>query len=231
MKIGGIPGLHEAAQTWKQEATGTQQTAMKPEQLDARMRDYILKACHDSLMHLGDLSRWRHAEKLDQKSDRSPKEAVGYYELAEIIIPRSGLPQHQLGVLAGNDGKAFRSIYHFYRSMSAPNPHPNAKSNLELEFKKATGWKTQDLIASCLPSSGNVALATLKAWFIILHAKLHAGAEFSGRAELEHEVIGRFSAIMVEKADISSTLRHLTQMNIAAEFLSRNRKGKCATNR
>jgi Est1 DNA/RNA binding domain/Telomerase activating protein Est1 len=226
-KAGGIPGLHAVAQSWKQDAMEASRVLPQPKALDAALYHRIVTSCFESLMHLGDLSRWRHAEKLSRRGqERYPKEAVGYYELAEVLQPQSGVPQHQLAVLAANDAKAFRAIFHFYRSLCAREPHPLAQKNLELEVKKIQGWNMQQLLASCMPSDQNSAVATLKAWFIRLHTQSYSGLGFAGQAELESEVVSRLSTILKSDVDVSSTLLRMVVMNIGAEGFARKKKGR-----
>jgi hypothetical protein len=118
------------------------QSLIKPSN-DLRKR--ILQSCHATLIRLGDLSRYRESELVSK--DRNWGPAIGYYDLASVINPASGASQNQLAIIALADGNHLRATYHLYRALSAQEPHPTAKGNLEIELRKImSAWAKRELI-------------------------------------------------------------------------------------
>ncbi len=184
----------------------------------AQQRRQILVSSHQTLIRLGDLSRYRETE-LTVK-DRNWGPAVGYYELACAIFPASGAAHNQLAVIGLVDGNHLRATYHLYRALAAEEPHPTAKGNLEIEFKKIVGaWRKGDLIPRGSGRDGSSSIQALSAWFVLLHARCYNGEVFPGHDELEGEVLGRLGVEL--KGQLSeATLARFVLINIAAEYFA-----------
>ncbi|KAI9883026.1 MAG: 60S ribosomal protein L2A [Watsoniomyces obsoletus] len=211
-QFGGIPELERVAHQFKLENRRTHQRKEGSEQL----RRQVLVSCHQTLIRLGDLSRYRETE-LTVK-DRNWGPAVGYYELACVILPASGAAHNQLAVIGLVDGNHLRATYHLYRAIAAEEPHPTAKGNLEIEFKKIVGaWRKGELF-SASGRDGNSSKA-LSAWFVLLHARCYNGEIFSGHEELEGEVLGRLG-VEVKGPLSEQTLVRFILINIAAEYFA-----------
>ncbi len=183
---------------------------------DLRLR--ILQSCHSTLIRLGDLSRYRETELANNKRNWGP--AIGYYDLASVIYPASGASHNQLAVIALADGNHFRATYHLYRALSAHNPHPSAKGNLEIEFKKVmNAWAKRELIR---PEDQGIPGKALAPWFVYLHAQCYKGNDFPEHDELESEVMSQL-AVDIRERSHEGTLQKFCLVNIAAEDFTRAR--------
>ena len=180
---------------------------------DSDLDHLVLLSCHRTLIRLGDLSRWRETELVSK--DRNWGPAIGYYELAETIYSQDGSAHHQLAVVALTDNNHFRAVYHFYRALAAENPHANARTNLELEFKKVLiAWDKGEDVSSI---GKERTAAALLAWFVRLHAKCDKGEEFTRHEELENEVMSQL-AINVKERPLEGTLTRMCLANMAAQY-------------
>lgn len=183
----------------------------------------MLRSCHQTLIRLGDLSRYRETELTIKDHNWGP--AIGYYDLAAAIFPASGTSHNQLAVIAQVDANHLRATYHLYRALAAQEPPPTAKGNLELEFKKIhTAWDKGELIANNLRRDGPA--NALIGWFMRLHARCYNGLEFSEHDELESEVLSHL-AIDLKERSLEGTLNKFILINVAAEYFAGERfKGK-----
>ena len=178
----------------------------------------VLLSCHGALIRLGDLSRYRETELVSK--DRNWGPAIGYYDLAMIIYPASGMSHNQLAVIALADGNHLRATYHLYRALAAQEPHPSARSNLEIEFRKVkSAWAKQELIR---PEDAGVPGRALAPWFVYLHAQCYNGTDFPEHDELESEVLNQLAVDLKERS-LEGTLQKFCLINIAAEDFSRKR--------
>lgn len=184
------------------------------------LRHLILLSCHATLIRLGDLSRYRETEITTK--DRNWGPAIGYYELAGTVYPKSGTPHNQLAVIALADGNHLSATYHLYRALATEEPHPTAQGNLEIEFKKiSVAWARNELIASDPPGSSTPGKALI-AWFVRLHARCYKGEEFAEYDELESEVLSQLAVDLKERS-LGSTLQKFILINIAAESCAATR--------
>lgn len=182
----------------------------------------MLQSCHATLIRLGDLSRYRETELVSK--DRNWGPAIGYYDLAMVIYPASGASHNQLAVIALADANHLRTTYHLYRALSAHEPHPTAKNNLEIEFRKVmNAWAKRELIH---PEDAGIPGRALVPWFVYLHAQCYKGTDFPEHDELESEVLSQL-AVDLKEHSLEGTLQKFCLINIAAEDLARkNSNGK-----
>lgn len=170
----------------------------------------ILKSCQITLVHLGDLVRYRcqMAEKVSNSSTNFDK-ALEYYGLANTIDPDDGSAHHQLAVLYQLQGRHLDIVYHFYRSICITKPHELGATNLEREFK--------GLESSSAARKGPIKdpSETMVTWFLRLHAYFFQGEPFSSQVELEEEVLHRIEIALKSGTD-EAILRRMTFINIAA---------------
>ncbi|KAI1800038.1 hypothetical protein F4811DRAFT_57202 [Daldinia bambusicola] len=201
-----IPQLHQVARG----------TDIEPERIPppdstppSRIRAMILKSCQITLVHLGDLVRYRcqMTEKLSNSSTNFDK-ALEYYGLANAIDPDDGSAHHQLAVLYQLQARHLDIVYHFHRSICIAKPHQLGLANLEREFK---GLETSPA-ARKGPKDPNETMIT---WFLRLHAYFFQGEPFSQQSELEEEVLHRIEMAMKSDPD-DAILRRMTFINIAA---------------
>lgn len=173
----------------------------------------VQRSFHATLLHLGDISRWR--DKARPKPD-GLQTAMLFYELAHDLNPRSGAAHHQLGIMM--EGNHLHVVYHLYRSFAVESPHPNALPNLEQEFKKLSQPTTTSRRAG--PPDPDEAFSN---WFTKLHARSYKGDQFS--QELEEEVIHRLE-IALKKPNVLPLLLKMTLTNIAAYFVAKYKIAK-----
>lgn len=212
--FGGIPELQAVAHQVKNyNAGGNSQPVLSPD-----LRKKVLYSCHQTLIYLGDLSRYRASDKLDKTPDFGP--AIGYYGLACTLRPASGLGHHQIAVIALEQRDHLRAIYHLYRAMVVDEPHPNAASNLKLEFDKINAsWDRGDLIQKGSPNDPESTKRTLVGWFVRLHSMCVKGEPFRGHDELEGEVVGQLAAELKHRS-LGGTLTRMLMVNLASQHIA-----------
>ncbi|KAI9782270.1 MAG: hypothetical protein M1835_004068 [Candelina submexicana] len=214
--FGGIPELEQVAHRFSLSTL----SAESPVQISPHMRHLIRLSCHATLIRLGDLSRYRETETTTK--DRNWGPAIGYYDLAGAIYSSSGASHHQLAVIALADGNHLSTTYHLYRALAVEEPHPGAKGNLEIEFKKiSVAWDRGELISNDSPS-GTCPGKALAAWFMRLHARCYRGEEFAEHDELESEVLSQL-AIDLKERSLGRALHKFILINIAAESFAATR--------
>nr|XP_001398361.2 hypothetical protein ANI_1_180154 [Aspergillus niger CBS 513.88] len=198
--FGGIPELEKVARKFNSDNL----SAEPPIRTSEALRTHILQSCHSTLIRLGDLSRYRETELVSKNRNWGP--AIGYYDLATLIYPASGAPHNQLAVIALADGNHLRATYHLYRALAAQEPHPSAKGNLEIEFRKVmNAWVKRELIR---PED--------------------AGIDFPEHDELESEVLNQLAVDLKERS-LEGTLQKFCLINIAAEEFSRTHTSEDST--
>ncbi|KAI2623874.1 hypothetical protein GGS26DRAFT_212810 [Hypomontagnella submonticulosa] len=202
-----IPELHQVAHGTDVEP----ETIPPPDSTPPpQIRPMILKSCQITLVHLGDLVRYRcqMAEKVSNSSTNFDK-ALEYYGLANTIDPDDGSAHHQLAVLYQLQGRHLDIVYHFYRSICITKPHELGATNLEREFK--------GLESSSAARKGPIKdpSETMVTWFLRLHAYFFQGEPFSSQVELEEEVLHRIEIALKSGTD-EAILRRMTFINIAA---------------
>ncbi|PHH87605.1 hypothetical protein CDD83_8631 [Cordyceps sp. RAO-2017] len=172
----------------------------------------VLESCHSTLIHLGDLARYR-----SQAKHRSPgfETALTYYGLARHLVPHSGFAFHQMGIVNLDQGNHLDVVYHFYRAWTVELPHPNAKSNLESEFKSLRLPNAAKGGRNHASASGDA----FSTWFVKLHALFYVGEKFSQQKELEEEVMHRLEMACRDAAS-GDTLLKMALVNISAHDIA-----------
>lgn len=193
-------------------------SAHEPSQVSGTLANSILMSCHQTLVRLGDLSRWRETESVTK--DRNWGPAIGYYNLAGVIHPTSGASHNQMAVIALLDVNHLSATYHLYRALAVEEPHPSAKGNLEKEFKKIEeAWSKGKLIKTDPVRNSQEPGKALVGWFMRLHARCYKGLDFPEHEELESEVLSQLAVDLKERS-FESTLSKFVMINIAAEFFA-----------
>lgn len=152
--------------------------------------------------------------------DRDWGPAIGYYDLARIIYPKSGASHNQLAVIALVDANHLRAIYHLYRALAAEEPHPSAKGNLEIESRKILEVSGKE--GSFKPHDSQNTQGPGQPWmraFICLHARCYNGVEIPEHDELENEVL-RHLAVDLKERSLEGTFKEIVLINIAAEHFA-----------
>lgn len=211
----GIPELRKVACTWKDDASRTSNR----QRIAAALQNQVLHSCYQTLIQLGDLSRYRETELGDDK-ERKWGPAIGYYNLAADIYPDSGHSHNQLAVIAREDANHFRAVYHIYRSLASKHPYPQAQGNLELEFKRiVAAWEKGELINNHRSADSTNSTRALNAWFVRLHSKCYRGEDFKEHDELEGEVLSQL-AVELKERSLEGVLQKIISINLAAEYFS-----------
>ncbi|THX01439.1 hypothetical protein D6D13_08934 [Aureobasidium pullulans] len=212
-------GIHDLERIARQVRSDSMQKSLK-KPLSPQLKAAVILSCHQTLIYLGDLFRYRAAERLDKEPDWGP--AIGYYALAASLRPDSGLAFHQQSVVAFEQGDYLRSTYYLYRSINVDEPHPNAIPNLELQFKKiTTGWQKGDLVPKHSPQDPVASRSALLSWFIRFHSLCYNGQQFSGYDELEREVLSG-TVIEIKGRTLDALLSKMTLINFCAQATAGN---------
>ena len=178
-----------------------------PQDLEA----LVLRSCHATLLRLGDLSRYRTQAR---RKNSGYETALTFYSLAQHLMPQSGFAHHQMGMVHLEQGNHLDVVYHFHRAWAVEPPHPNARSNLEAEFKSL------QLPASSKSRQNNVVPQDAFAmWFVRLHALFSKGEAFPQQAELEGEVMHRLEMACRGKKSAENLLK-MSLVNIAAHYVA-----------
>lgn len=152
--------------------------------------------------------------------DRNWGPAIGYYDLARIIYPNSGASHNQLAVIALADSNHLRATYHLYRALTVEEPHPGAKGNLEIEFRKAQDVPLVDnVLSNACTSDSQDSHAALAQRFILLHARCYKGADPPGNEDDESEVM-RHLAVELKEQSLEGVLSKIVLINIAAQYFA-----------
>ncbi|MCJ1416027.1 hypothetical protein MMC32_002362 [Xylographa parallela] len=212
--FGGISEVDAIARRFSTAAPTNGEVAV----LSGDLRQQILSSCHQSLIRLGDLSRYRETESVTKERNWGP--AIGYYDLAGAIRPSSGASHNQLAVIALADGNHLRSTYHLYRALAVTEPHPTAKGNLEIGFKKIiAAHEKGELMNDDAQKDHSNSTKALLGWFMLLHAQCYKGLDFIGHEELENEVVSQL-VIELKERSLEGILQKIVLVNIAAEYFA-----------
>ncbi|EHK48926.1 hypothetical protein TRIATDRAFT_92059 [Trichoderma atroviride IMI 206040] len=171
----------------------------------------VLYSCHLTLVHLGDLTRYR----VQARHKNSGYEgALLYYGLAHHLQPQSGFAFHQMGIINLEQGNHLDVLYHFYRAWAVESPHPNAQTNLEAEFKAV-------LAPNGSKSRHNVTAPQdhFTMWFVKLHAYFYKGEAFRPQEELEGEVMHRLE-MACRNPESSNAILKMAQVNMLAHCIA-----------
>lgn len=213
--FGGIEELQAVAHEMKEAPLGGSSQAP----ISSELRRKVLDSCHQSLIYLGDLSRYRASEGLDKTPDFGP--AVGYYSLACTLRPTSGMGHHQQAVIALEERHHLRAIYHLYRAIVVDEPHPNAPINLKKEFDRINAdWSRGALIPKNTVKTPDAAKNTLAGWYVRLHSICYEGESYTGYDELEREVLGQLTVQIKQRGDMSGVLMRVVMTTISAQYIA-----------
>ncbi|KAI1408797.1 hypothetical protein F5Y13DRAFT_204541 [Hypoxylon sp. FL1857] len=200
-----IPELHQVAHGTDIEPAETPDPDSTP---PSNVRTIILKSCRDTLIHLGDLVRYR-CQISEKLLNSNFVKALEYYGLADTIDPDDGSAHHQMAVLYQLQDRHLDIVYHFHRSISIAKPHEFGITNLERKFKA--------LEKASAAKKGSISdkTETMITWFLRLHAYFFQGEPFSQQSELEEEVLHRIEMSMRSDTD-EAILRKMIFINIAS---------------
>lgn len=136
------------------------------------LKTAIIQSCYHSLVYLGDLSRYR---ELTNPKNWGP--AIGYYTLAQELVPEYSAPHNQLAVIASDEGSTLSAVYHLWRAVSSSKNAPlQYQNNLDLALKKIPKKKEQELVSSVRKEEHVV--RELIPLFLRLHARCYLNDRF-----------------------------------------------------
>ncbi|RYP10476.1 hypothetical protein DL764_000659 [Monosporascus ibericus] len=207
-----IAELRQAAQGLEVEPT---ETPVRDSSPPPQLREMLLKSCHSSLNHLGDLARYR-CQASDKISKAAFDTSLSYYCLANLIDPADGAAHHQMAVLYRLSGQHLDIVYHFHRSISITKPHQLGLENLEKEFRAIKASQNARRFSPKDPSEAMVA------WFVRLHAFYFEGVNFSQQQELEEEVLHRLE-LALKAEGFETILMKIVLTNIAGYSVAKMR--------
>src|SRR3569833_977281 len=178
----------------------------------AHVDSQVTISCHRTLLHLGDLSRYRM--KQSRQKGHGVEVAIVYYSLAHDIMPMVGDAHHQMGVVLADEKRDFDIVYHFYRAWAVSEPHPYVSKNLASEFKSLLGSSSLKGVNATIDPQQTFAL-----WFVRLHARIFMGETFSQQDELEQEVLHRFEKLLSTSGCLA-ILQKAVLINICAYYVA-----------
>jgi Est1 DNA/RNA binding domain/Telomerase activating protein Est1 len=194
--------------------------ADEPVSVDLTMKHLILRSCHATLIHLGDLSRYRETELHQQQRNWGP--AKGYYELAAALDPADGTSFNQLAVISLADNDHLRAVYYLYRALCIQKPAPQTLGNLEVEFKKVLRHHRRG--EPLLPPEAKNA-SRLVSSFLVYHAACYMAPDSSDFEGQRAALIVEFEKELRTKP-FDSSFRKMCIINIAAVQHAQVRKGE-----
>lgn len=211
----------------KHGSTDDQEAATVPSKgkhgITAKLRHTLLQCCHQSLIRLGDLSRYRESELSMKGKDRNWGPAIGYYDLAIAINPASGLPHNQLAIISKSEGDHARALYHLYRAQNALEPPPTAFANLQLEFKKIREASERRNTTAGANWESDDPLASLQRYVPLLHACCFDDINFPEYSNMETQVLEQLRVGLTRHCLETNFVNRMVLSNIAADFTAGDR--------
>ncbi|RMZ86232.1 hypothetical protein DV737_g178, partial [Chaetothyriales sp. CBS 132003] len=165
-------------------------TADSPLDLPSEQKLLLLRSCHATLIHLGDLSRYRETELPKKGKQRNWGPAIGYYDLAHRLIPADGLAFNQQAVVSLAENDHFAAVYNLYRALTSEIPPDPARGNLELEFKKIRTRHARNESLFAIDSTS--VDQELERDFLTYHARCYGDAEFPNHEDQCHKIVSAF---------------------------------------
>ena len=114
-------------------------------QITERQSQLALISCHLALKCLGDMSRYRELEMVQEEHQRDWGPACGYYNLAKALCPERGECYNQLAMVAVHVQDQISAIFFFEFALSVKKPFPDAKRNLASTIKNEGVGKNTEL--------------------------------------------------------------------------------------
>ncbi len=189
----------------------------------AKLRHTLLQSCHQTLIHLGDLSRYRESELSIKGKGRNWGPAIGYYDLAIAINPASGFPHNQLAIISKSEGDHARALYHLYRAQNALEPPPTAFANLQLEFRKIREASERGDTTAGAKGENDDPLASLQRCVPLLHACCFGDTNFPEYSNMETQVLGQLYVGLTRHCLETNFVNRIVLSNIAADFTAGDR--------
>ncbi|KAK6506857.1 hypothetical protein TWF481_005317 [Arthrobotrys musiformis] len=196
-------------------------TSDREREYPSQIQNFATLLCYESLLHLGDLSRYR--ENYGEPNPRNPDAknwgpAKGYYTLARKVIPAHPKAFNQLAVLAQYEQSHFTAIYYLYRSLLAEEPdeatHETTLGNLKICFVK---------ILKDHASLDGATSDEITSMFSRYHAHCFLSNDASEYESLKSDLLNQITLAVKERAVPTAILNRMILINIAAEHLALSR--------
>lgn len=171
------------------------------------LKDSVIRSCHVSLIHLGDLSRYKELQAVQRNAKHDWGPALGYYQFARRLLPNAGTPMNQLAVVAIYTDNVLGSAYYFLRALCAVEAFPTARDNLVLGYKKMLNKE----------KVGETGILNL---FIKLHAGIYLKDKYPTVSKDQREVLSTIRKNVKERMISGETLSQLACVNIASLYLA-----------
>ncbi|KAL8693149.1 MAG: hypothetical protein Q9218_001969 [Villophora microphyllina] len=217
---GGVPELELIAQRFSFDAPSP--LANKPLATPG-LQVVVLQSCHQALIHLGDLSRYRESELGFKKKEPNWGPAIGYYDLAIASHPSSGIPYNQLAIISKAQVDDATTLYNLYRALSAYESPPTAFDNLNLEFRKIREAWNRDELHNGSDVSREDSSRNFQRWFPFLHACCFDGIDMVEYGNPERKTLEHFAAGLEDRSLKPNFVNRMVLSNIAADFAAGDR--------
>lgn len=205
-----IPELSQAAQGLQ--VRPVDPPSSRETSLADPMHIRVTDSCQRSLVHLGDLARYR-CQVSDKSTKTSFDTALAYYGLANAVDPDNGSAHHQMAVLYQLQARHFDIVYHFHRAIAIAKPHELGLGNLDREYRGLNNPS---------PSQVGAPANVMVTWFVRLHGFYSQGEAFSQQVELETEVLHRTERAY-KAGSLDQPLLRMALINIAAYEIGTNK--------
>ncbi|KXJ97213.1 hypothetical protein Micbo1qcDRAFT_191765 [Microdochium bolleyi] len=198
-----IPELLQAAQGLNVQPTDMPSRETSP---PSPLRKLVTNSCQTSLVHLGDLARYR-CQISDKSTKSSFDTALAYYGLANAVDPDNGSAHHQMAVLHQLHALHFEIVYHFHRAIAVAKPHELGLGNLEREYRG---------LQNPAPAQARGSADAMVTWFVRLHGFYFQGETFTQQMELETEVLHRTERAYTATDNQETALLKMALINLAS---------------
>ena len=179
--------------------------------ISVQSRLSVRRSCYETLIRIGDLSRYRSTELAENK--REP--ARSCYVQATRVFPNVGTAWNSLAVLNKQQDDHFSAIYYVYRSLVVDEPFPDGSGNLDLGFK-AIRRKHDSRRGSY----------ELKDIFTAVHASCYDGQAFENYGNLQATFLSLLEHHLAVPPETSTmiTIEKICLTNMAALYYVENRE-------
>ena len=187
-----------------------------PIQPSNNLKCLILRSCHLTLIHLGDLSRWRETQLVTQGCNWGP--AIGYYELASRVCRHSGEGYFQMAIISRVGSNVFDTTYYLYRALAVAEPHQLAGDNLQIHLRSIIdASQAEELNEHLLSGETQASREGLISAFLLLHAYHCTEPNFARITNFEADYLKRLKAALDQRS-LETTVSRIFLINLAAEY-------------
>jgi len=164
--------------------------------------------CYNSIVHLGDLSRWREQEH--KTEGKEWKHAFRFYDLAVMLDSTNGKAFNMLGALHLYQHDWFTAAYFFYRAVTARTPFAKAMNSLQICYMATSDGPPDEQAegAELVPSAGP--------FLVHIHGRYVKGRSVSDDDQTK---VAENMILVLDEGD-GKTAHRMVLSNIAAEWIA-----------